>query len=353
LRKEITVIDEKSIEGSGPQSYYHFPSRHDASQRKALIESILRDAREGRPAGDLLRYAVALEEMPASGGNGCHTGLLRVANIGRASGVSPEDVATDLRDWVRDDAREVTPAEIAATVKKAFGTSPPPPRAQRCAPPALRAAIMARGAGATEQTLIEASPMKLNFPVERSGIELIECLYGVHDKLFIGGEWDAGPRHICTATDWLLRFERKPPYPTPQYIIPNPLSGRWGMTKDNTKSLRADSCVAQFRYAVVEMDGTPLPEQVQFWAGVRLPVVALIFSGNKSIHGWVRANCRNAEEWERDIEQDFFDLLKNLGVDKSNKNESRLSRFPGHFRAEKRQWQRLLYLAPWGRPVQP
>jgi hypothetical protein len=35
-----------------------------------------------------------------------------------------------------------------------------------------------------------------------------------------------------------------------------------------------------------------------------------------------------------------------LGCDPACRNESRLSRLPGHFRREKNAWQRLLYLNP-------
>jgi hypothetical protein len=125
------------------------------------------------------------------------------------------------------------------------------------------------------------------------------------------------------------------------------------LTKEGNLSYRADSCITAYRFAVMEFDALPFNAQIQFWAGAKLPVSALIYSGGKSIHAWVRIDAGGVGEWQREIEGTLFDVVKPLGIDGSCKNEARLSRMPGHFRANNRRWQRLLYLAPQGRPVQP
>ena len=117
-------------------------------------------------------------------------------------------------------------------------------------------------------------------------------------------------------------------------------------------SLRADSCVAEYRFAVVEFDSIPIEKQYAFWACTiqnNFPVAALVHSGGKSIHGWVRVNCKNIDEWRTRVEDELFtNLLVPLGADKMCRNPSRMSRMPGHFRSDKGQWQRLLYLNPEG-----
>jgi len=92
------------------------------------------------------------------------------------------------------------------------------------------------------------------------------------------------------------------------------------------------------------------PEQLAFWWGYRAaPIVALIDSGGKSIHALLRVDAPSREAWEADVEQRLFSrVLCPLGCDAACRNESRLSRLPGHFRREKNQWQRLLYLNPEG-----
>ena len=57
------------------------------------------------------RYNDELRQMPASGGGGCHSALLRVANFGRLAGVNPNQVAQDLAAHVHG-ARKVSRGEI-------------------------------------------------------------------------------------------------------------------------------------------------------------------------------------------------------------------------------------------------
>ena len=54
-----------------------------------------------------------------------------------------------------------------------------------------------------------------------------------------------------------------------------------------------------------------------------LPVVAIIDSGNKSLHAWIRIpDVRTFEEWKIKIEQKFFDqCLKPLGIQKPFSHE--------------------------------
>lgn len=304
------------------------------------------------PHRQLTRYHDALQNLPPSGGGGCHVALLGVANLGREAGVDPNQVAEDLATHVHG-TRRIPNGEIQAAVRKAF-TSTELPRARpphcRINGPQLLNAIFERGAGFTEEALWEASPIRMDWPRERDAVEILRHLYRPDEQLFIGSRLDSDPSHIRTAREWIARFDRG--CPTHEHIVPNPLSGKQGQTKDGKPSYRADSCVTAFRFVTVEFDTMPLDRQIQFWAGVQLPVAAVIHSGGKSLHGWVRADAANAEEWEREIEGKLFDILRALGADGACKNEARLSRIPGHFRGEKCDWQRILYLAPQGKAVQ-
>ena len=113
----------------------------------------------------------------------------------------------------------------------------------------------------------------------------------------------------------------------------------------------ANADVAAFRHALVEFDrnekGEPIPKEVQFGAIIAsgLPVSAVIDSGNKSIHAWVRVDAPDAGEYGRRVDI-IWDWLEGLSLDKQNKNPSRLSRCPDGWRTvdgEARQ-QRLLAL---------
>ena len=198
--------------------------------------------------------------------------------------------------------------------------------------------------------------MRIDWPPEEDATHVIEALYRPDDLLYIGARASAAvlDRNIRTATDWLTAFRKRPPGGEQPHIIPNPLSGKPApKASGDGETLRGDKCVAAFRYAVVEFDTLPRDDQLAFWWSARLPVALLVDSGGKSIHGWVRVQgVRCATEWTRVVERHLFrHLLEPLGVDRACKNESRLSRLPGHFRKEKNAWQRVLYLAPEGKAV--
>lgn len=307
------------------------------------------------------RYRDELNRLPASGGGGCHVGLLRVANYGRIAGVSPDQLARDLSSHIHG-TRPVPAKEIEDAIKKAYSTSTVttatgiPSYRPTTPKPAINGeklllGICERGADFTDVELWEASPLRIEWNPKRDAVELLSRLYHPDDRLFIGTRYQAGKPHVLPVSKWMERFERGDSIM--EHIIPNPLTGEQGLTKHGEPSYRADSCVAQFRFAVIEFDGMPREQQIQFWAGVKLPVVVLLDSGGKSVHGWIRIDAADAREWEARVEGRLFDILKALGADPSCKNEARLSRMVGHYRKEKERWQRILYLNPKGGPVIP
>ena len=176
-------------------------------------------------------------------------------------------------------------------------------------------------------------------------VMLLQTLYRPDEMVFCGGAYD---RAVKCAGEWLEAF--KGGDKVPPHIIPNPMDGKEHETKSGTKSFRCDAAVSCFRFAVAEFDDIPAADQLAFWWGFRmdvpsLPIAALISSGGKSVHAWLRVEARNRQEWEELVEDGLFRrLLVPLGCDPTCRNESRLSRLPGHYRAEKSNWQRLLYL---------
>jgi hypothetical protein len=304
------------------------------------------------------KYSDGLRNLPEPGGGGCHAALLGVANLGSIAGLTPEEVFNDLFARVQGyGSRRVTPGEIRSAVNKAFATdrtySPSPAAAPSPAVNGVRLleGILERGKDFTAAEIWESSPIRIDWPPVQDAAEVIQRLYQPTDKLFAGSRLVASPEFILTAAEWCDRFAHGDSIP--EHIIPNPLTGEQGLRKDGQPSYRADDCVASFRFAVVEFDAMPLEQQIQFWAGVKLPVVALIDSGGKSVHGWVRVDAADRDQWERRVEGKLFTMLTAVGADRSCKNEARLSRMPGHFRTEKKRYQRLLYLNPTGGQVIP
>ncbi len=187
-------------------------------------------------------------------------------------------------------------------------------------------------------------------------ILLLETLYEKNDLIWMGERFDEGTtgKTIRTAADWITYFQNGGE--TAPHIIPNPMTGQEGTTKEGKPSFRSDNTVKTYRYCLVEFDDLPREKQIRFWSEARLPVVCLIDSGGKSIHSWLDvaklARVETPEQWVTEIKGRLYDrLLTPLGVDSSCSNPSRLSRLPGHYRAEKGAYQRLLWLSPEGRSI--
>jgi hypothetical protein len=314
------------------------------------LEELTERDHEKTPEEWLAAYHSALKHMPASGGGGAHVALLPAAYKGRRAGLAKAQIKVDLWRVTRNHGtRKVTDTEINGAIERAFSTDRP----KRVTPlrkidgPGEFAKICARGRGATVADLWDASPVRPAWPPAQHAVELLERCYLPGERLFIGREYDRGP--VLTAREWVEKFRRG--WPVPEFVIPNSLSGAPGVAKNGKPSLRCDASVVDHAVAVVEFDGIPLATQVEFFAGLPLDIVALIYSGKKSIHGWISVNIHDAEEWQARVAEQLFDELTAMGVDRSCKNASRLSRMPGHLRAETGRWQRLLYLDPDGSPI--
>jgi RecA-family ATPase len=93
----------------------------------------------------------------------------------------------------------------------------------------------------------------------------------------------------------------------------------------------SDSGVSAFRHVLVEMDEKTKDEQWTILKDSKLPLSVVIDSGGKSLHGWVRVEAANKEEWgeRRDV---VYRHLEALGIDPKNKNASRFSRLAGVMR---------------------
>jgi hypothetical protein len=254
--------------------------------------------------------------------------------------------------------RVVTDDEIEQGVRQAYADAAGKRREGRGHPPMVRPGLMrdlvAAGRGATVADIMARSPIPLKWPPEE-GWRVLEALYQPGDLLFVGETETPGliGQSIRPCREWVSHLQGlgRVPY---SKAMPNPVSGNSAPTKDGASlTLRGDGCVAAFNFAVVEFDGITIEDQLAFWMAVpHLPVAALILSGKKSVHGWLRVDCADHSEWVAKVEQELFPgFLVPLGADGACKNPSRLSRMPGHRRAETGQLQQCIYLSAEGKAV--
>jgi RecA-family ATPase len=112
------------------------------------------------------------------------------------------------------------------------------------------------------------------------------------------------------------------------YICLNPLKDR--------ASARKNANVAAWRHVLVEFDDIPQDEQWALLRRSKLPITAVIDSGGKSVHAWVRVDATNKDNYDRAV-RSVYAFFDGYEVDGKNKNPSRLSRLAGAQRGERMQ----------------
>jgi hypothetical protein len=304
----------------------------------------------------MIDFNKMLPNIPKPGvGANYHTFIFGLSCRGHEAGLTDEEIFDAIRKHTPEGGRVISDREIQDAVqnsKSAKDRIVVPYSGPRVRPNFLSECLR-NGHGATMDDIVARSTITLDWG-EEEGWRALQHLYAEDDLLFIGDDRTPGvlERSIRTCEDWCTEFELEG-VNDPKIIV-NILNGSAAPKKTgNGETLRGDGCVASHRFAIAESDSLSLEDQCAFWMGCpSLPVAALIFSGSKSIHAWLRVDCADAADWDRRIAGELFPgFLVPLGMDASCKNPARLSRMPGFYRADKNAVQRLIYLAPKGKAV--
>ncbi len=110
-----------------------------------------------------------------------------------------------------------------------------------------------------------------------------------------------------------------------QFIVPSPMSATTGQTQDGRTSERCLENTGPRRYLVVEQDVGIGDEQAAILLHLadRAPLVMVVSSGNKSLHGWF--SCRGATD---DKLRAFFSYATMLGADPATWTPCQMVRMP-------------------------
>ena len=180
-------------------------------------------------------------------------------------------------------------------------------------------------------------------PHHHQGALLISSLYNPCELVNIvvsakkdsdGKFMPSGKGETQKAEDWISILDS--PFEESQsgwWMRMNPVDG-FGVSDVN---------ITEHRFCLLEMDNAPLDEQLSLLAKLPLPIAAIIYSGGRSYHAWVKIDSESEEEYQ-EVVGAIYDGLKPFGIDTSNRNPSRLSRSPGIFRGS--SLQKLVYLNP-------
>ena len=236
----------------------------------------------------------------------------------------------------------------------AFESKPEPPKpVKQVIDPATAIEVYLKGEMRNIADLYEASPVKPSEDYTRDGILLVHHLFRrgelvnfVTDyRMQQGKSGDEKPvpsgygstidRDDLIA-DWELMG--MPSSPCGGWMRMNPMDGK-GISDKN---------VTAFRHILLEFDSIPLDLQISLFARIMLPISAILTSGGKSVHAWVRVDAPDLTSY-KDASHMLLKMLERFGLDGANKNPSRLSRLPGVNREIGHKGdarQRLLYLSP-------
>lgn len=208
--------------------------------------------------------------------------------------------------------------------------------------------------GITPDEMMRQSPVRIpDSPKEYASLAL-SSLYQEQDRLNVICKYilegDKAKPHGGGMTmgrnGWINYFNTcgVPDSKAGAWVRPNPCKEK-GSGADGAVT---DADVLSYRYALLESDTLPLDKQLILFTRWKLPVAAVILSGGHSAHAWVRLEAETAERY-KELAGGLIDMLVPFGIDRGNKNASRLSRLPGAVRvigAENGGQQRLLYLNP-------
>jgi len=135
-----------------------------------------------------------------------------------------------------------------------------------------------------------------------------------------------------------------------QFIVLNPMRGLQAVNFRGRSSVRCQNNVGKRRYLVAESDDLSLSKadqaQILTWLTRFAPLVMVVDSGGKSLHGWFRVDHLRPRNQGR-----FFAIACLAGADESRWDSSGWLRMPGGTRIEKNGssiHQRILHFNPHG-----
>jgi hypothetical protein len=202
-----------------------------------------------------------------------------------------------------------------------------------------------------EAEVWEASPIRPPEDWTEDGIALLSALYRPGELINIvttyqlgtlaDGSTKARPTGIGTTLErdeWISSGKLSEQSEAGAWIRMNPVDGA-GV---------ADANVTAFRFALLESDELPPALQLRLFARLPLPIAAILTSGARSLHAWVKVDATSLDDYRATVAR-MLVLLAPFGIDRKNKNPGRLSRLVGVIRklgsiGDGRQ--RLVYLNP-------
>jgi hypothetical protein len=265
---------------------------------------------------------------PPSAGEGVHRWLFTVARQLHAH-LPAGEIVTLLKNRVAGCGRHVPRHEIVAAVQNALlcawqpkGKATPIQSAAKW--PSVnqerREAIVRDGGGLAD--LWGASPIRIADNRNRAE-EIADNLFPGNPLLCCGKsnqEFNTKARN-----DWRGQLSAL------ALIVPSPMLAVTGQTKDGRESKHTLSNTGEWRFLVCEFDTGARDEQAALLLhlGTFAPLVCVVDSGGKSLHGWFYVHGQPEVKIER-----FFRYAVSLGADHATWTRSQFVRMPDGWRLD-------------------
>lgn len=296
---------------------------------------------------------------PLNPSEGHHTSLFSRALRLAWNEVPPEQAFYILSDWWTQSAlRPLKPRELESQIANAYrevgrqrpsgrrfkglpkGFPSPPPRILT---PTQDDVLKAEILQSLPPELVFRWGAELFHQGKDAAVRFLRTIFSPDDLVCAGGALSS-MQTLCWS-DWLALWGDSDTIP--QFIVPNPMRACEGVTKEGNRSSRCKSnaCLpAQRRVSVVEFDNGSLEEQARLLLvlATTCPLVAVVFSGRRSLHGWFR------HDLPRSIPPaNFWAQALVLGADKAMLRTEQPARLPGGTRVQEGQriTQSLLWVA--------
>ena len=224
-----------------------------------------------------------------------------------------------------------------------------PPRKPKPVPAVLSGMIN----GITEEDFHRASSCYIN-PF-RSQSLLIKALFNPHEFVALKSDDYARRARVLTCAEWLnTRSQETEPFKQPLIIPEEDSNGGWcymnplkGREFKGGNPQKGD--IADFRYMLLEMDHTPLSEQLDIIGNKISNVAAVVLSAGRGYHVIQRVDARSRAEYDRIVE-DAKRKYVSLGFDEDGIGQP-TARLPYCYR--KGKMQRMIYLCehPLDQPI--
>lgn len=226
------------------------------------------------------------------------------------------------------------------------------PKPKTVIDPSTAIEVFLKGQIYTSQSLYEASPIKPSALLSDDGPLLVRSLYQPGEIINTVTEFKMTKMKDGTEKAVPIgkgsSVERDELLDMWSLEMPQSACGGWMRMNPVDGQGVADANITSYRFILMEFDHIPLPLQVSLFCKLPLPIAAILTSGGKSIHAWVRVDSNDFTGYKDDSVM-LLSMLEKYGIDTKNKNPSRLSRLVGVTRSidvAKPTRQRILYLNP-------